>query len=117
MNAVGVGSEVERLVGLVDAADAFDYDYAEVLPRQLAAIDERFQDRVQKIKLLQNRAETGGVSQGERVADVVPLLFAHPAYKSYPEGWLTEQKWDRMGRWLDTVSTNRVTPIDTSGIA
>ena len=62
MNAMGLGSEVERLVGLVDAQDAFDYDYAEILPRQLAAIDERFQDRVQKIKLLQNRAEAGGVS-------------------------------------------------------
>jgi hypothetical protein len=48
--------------------------------------------------------------------DVVPLLFAHTAYKSYPETWLTEQKWDRMGRWLDTVSTNRVKPMDTSGI-
>jgi hypothetical protein len=117
MNAMGLGSEVERLVSQVDAEDAFDYDYAEVLPRQLAAIDERFQDRVQKIKLLQNRAETGGVSQVARMEDVVPLLFAHTAYKSYPEGWLTEQKWDRMGRWLDTVSTNRVAPIDTSGIA
>jgi hypothetical protein len=116
MNAVGLGSEVERLVGLVDAENPFDYDYAEMLPRQLAAIDERFQDRVQKIKLLQNRAETGGVSKVERMEDVVPLLFAHTAYKSYPEGWLIEQKWDRMGRWLDTVSTNRVKPIDTSGV-
>ena len=47
------------------------------------------------------------------MADIVPLLFAHTAYKSYPEGWLVEQKWDRMGRWLDTVSTHRVEPMDT----
>jgi hypothetical protein len=117
MNAVtGTTSAVERLVGLVDDENPFDYDFQEMLPKQLEAIDERFQGRVQKIKLLQNRAETGGVTRVERMADVVPLLFAHTAYKSYPEGWLVEQKWDRLGRWLDTVSTNRVQPMDTSGV-
>ena len=75
-----------------------------------------FKDRVEKIKLLQNRAETGGITEIRRMADIIPLLFAHTAYKSYPEAWLMEQKWDRMGRWLDTVSTNRVEPMDTRGI-
>jgi hypothetical protein len=46
----------------------------------------------------------------------VPLLFAHTAYKSYPESWLAEKKWDGLGRWLNTVSTNRVEPMDTRGI-
>jgi hypothetical protein len=109
-------SEVQQLVGLVNAQNVFDMPFREALPRQLAAINERFQDRVAKIKLLQNRAETGGISEVREMADVVPLLFAHTAYKSYPEAWLTEQKWDRLGRWLDTVSTNRVQSIDTHGI-
>jgi hypothetical protein len=114
--AVTFDSEVDRLVSLVDAEDSFDYDYAEVLPRQLEAIDERFRDRVHKIKLLQNRAETAGITAVRQMYDVVPLLFAHTAYKSYPESWLSEQKWDRMGRWLDTVSTHRVERMDTAGI-
>jgi hypothetical protein len=118
MNAVtGLNTETERLVSLVDSGEAaFDFDIAEVQGRQLAAINERFQDRVHKIKLLQNRAETGGVSEVRSMADVVPLLFAHTAYKSYPENWLIEGKWDRLGRWLDTVSTNRVEAMDTSDI-
>ncbi len=107
---------VDRLVGLVDAENPFDYDFSEVLPQQLAAANERFQSRVDKIKLLHNRAETAGVSGVGKMSDIVPLLFAHTAYKSYPEGWLSEQKWDRMGRWLDTVSTNRVAPMNTDGI-
>jgi hypothetical protein len=114
--AVDVGSKADSLVGLVETEAAFDYDPAEMLQRQLEAIDERFQDRVEKIKLLRNRAEAGGVSQVRQASDIVPLLFAHTAYKSYPESWLTEQKWDRMGRWLDTVSTNRIEPIDTSDV-
>jgi hypothetical protein len=109
-------SAVDRLVGLVDTENPFDMPFSEVLPRQLEAINERFKDRIEKIKLLQNRAESGGITEIRTMADIVPLLFAHTAYKSYPEGWLVEQKWDRLGRWLDTVSTNRVRPMDTSGI-
>jgi hypothetical protein len=114
--AVDVASKAASLVELVGSTKAFDYDPADMLPRQLEAINERFQDRVHKIKLLQNRAESGEIAEVRRMADVVPLLFAHTAYKSYPESWLTEQKWDRMGRWLDTVSTNRVEPIDTTNV-
>jgi hypothetical protein len=117
MNTVAeLHSEADRLVGLVDAENPFDYAPAEMLPRQLAAADERFKERVGQIKLLQNRAESGEISEIRQAADLVPLLFAHTAYKSYPEGWLMEQKWDRLGRWLDTVSTNRVKPMDTSTV-
>lgn len=110
-------SEVDQLVSRVNADDPSDLSFPELLARQLAAINERFQDRVQRIKLLQNRAETGGITEVRRMSDVVPLLFAHTAYKSYPENWLTEQKWERLGRWLDTVSTNRVRSFDVSTIS
>jgi hypothetical protein len=115
--AVDTASETDRLVSLVDAENPFDMPFSETLPRQLAAINERFKDRVEKIKLLQNRAETAGISEVRQMADVAPLLFAHTAYKSYPEAWLTEKKWDRLGRWLDTVSTDRVQRMDTGGVA
>ncbi len=109
-------SQADELVKLVDATNPFEAPFAATLPLQLAAINERFQDRVSKIKLLQNRAETGGIKEVRRMADIVPLLFAHTAYKSYPENWLIEKKWDRLGRWLDTVSTHRVRPLQTSDI-
>jgi hypothetical protein len=113
--AVDMTSEADRLVARLGTENMLDYDPAEILPRQIAAVNERFQDRIGKIKLLQNRAETGGVQEVRSLHDIVPLLFAHTAYKSYPEGWLMEQKWDRLGRWLDTVSTYRVPKLDTSG--
>jgi hypothetical protein len=109
-------TETERLLSLIDDANPYEQSQAELLERQLAAIDERFQGRVGKIKLLQNRAEEGGVSEVRSQRDIVPLLFAHTAYKSYPESWLFESRWDRLGKWLDTVSTNRVEPMDTSTV-
>ena len=43
--------------------------------------------------------------------EVVKLLLPHTAYKSYPESWLAQKRWDRLSKWLDTVSTHRV-PVD-----
>jgi hypothetical protein len=114
--AVKPQSQTERLVAMVDDANPFELSYEEVRDAQLEAVNERFQSRIDQIKLLQNRAEEGGVSEVRSLEDIVPLLFAHTAYKSYPENWLIEEKWDRLGKWLDTVSTNRVKPMDTSGV-
>ena len=117
MNAtVNLDSEVDRLVSLIDDENPFAQSFDELREAQLVAVNERFQSRIDKIKLLRNRAEEGGISEVRRMEDIVPLLFAHTAYKSYPENWLMEQKWDRMGKWLDTVSTNRVNPMDTSAV-
>lgn len=112
MSELETSPATAKQVGLSGADNPFDYDPAEILPDQLAAISERFKDRVEKIKLLQNRAETGNVTEIRGLADVVPLLFAHTAYKSYPEKWLFDQKWPMLSRWLDTVSTNRVLPVE-----
>jgi hypothetical protein len=114
--AVEPRSHVERLVAMVDDENPFALSWDEVREAQLEAVNERFQSRVDKIKLLQNRAEEGEVQEVRRVEDIVPLLFAHTAYKSYPESWLMEGKWDRLGKWLDTVSTNRVGTLDTAAV-
>lgn len=101
-----------KLVGLIDDQNPFDYDFWELLPEQIAAANETFQARVSQIKLLQNRAEEGKVREVGRLHDIIPLLFAHTAYKSYPESWLFNQKWPMLGRWLDTISTKRVLPVE-----
>ncbi len=110
------GAAVQRLKNLLDAPDRFDLPAAELLPTQLEAANELLQDRIEKIRLLRNRAESGGISTIREPADIVPLLFAHTAYKSYPEGWLTERKWDRLGKWLETVSTHPVVGVDTNAV-
>ena len=97
-----LNSQVDRLVNMVDDKNPFEMSFDDVRDAQLAAVNERFQSRVSEIKLLQNRAEEGGVKEIRSMEDIVPLLFAHTAYKSYPESWLTEGKWDRLGKWLDT---------------
>ncbi|MFA7604266.1 MAG: hypothetical protein WCY29_14790 [Novosphingobium sp.] len=116
MATVTQGGAVERLTRLVDAPDRYDYAPEELREAQVAAMNERFQDRVGKIKLLKLRADEAGVGEIRALEDAVPLLLPHTAYKSYPESFLMEEKWDRLSKWLDSVSTHRVPAIDRAGI-
>jgi len=109
-------SAVRRLMELVGAKDCFDIEPAELLPVQLEAANERLQSQAESIPLLADRAKSGGVKEIAQPTDLVPLLFAHTTYKTYAEGWLNEGQWDRMGRWLATVSTRGVGDLDTSGV-
>ncbi len=56
------------------------------------------------------------MTEVRRFEDVVGLLLPHTAYKSYPESWLREERWDRLSKWLDTVSSHRVPPQDRDAI-
>jgi len=109
-------SATQRLMDLVGANDCFDIAPDELLPVQLEAAHERLQSQIGGIGLLANRAASVGINEVNEPADLVPLLFAHTAYKSYAEGWLNERRWDRMGRWLATVSTRPVEGLDTDGV-
>ena len=79
-------------------------------------LNERFQDRRGKIKLLGHRASEGGVDEIRSLEDMVALLFPHTAYKSYPESFLMDERWDRLTKWLGTVSPFAIEGVDLDGI-
>ena len=112
-----MGDKVEQLNRLIESPDRHDIPYADIAVAQIAAANERFQDRIGSIGLLGHRAEEAGLSGVGELADLVPLLFAHTTYKSYPESWMVQNRWDRLGRWLETVSTYPVPPLELDGIA
>lgn len=108
---VAAGSAVDELTGRVGAQNPYDYSHDEVRDLQIAAINERFQSRKDAIKLLRHRAEEAGLEEIASFEDGVQVLFPHTAYKSYPESFLIDRRWDRMSKWLDTVSSYRI-PVD-----
>jgi hypothetical protein len=111
-----MGSATDRLLSTVGRDDCFDFPRADLEKVQIEAAQERFAERMGEVKLLAKRAEETGVKSVRGLADIVPLLFAHTAYKSYPESWFTEGKWDRMGKWLDTVTTKRMHNVDLKDV-
>lgn len=98
-------SALEQLVRLRDADDRYDRPVEELLPLQLEAANERLEAHAAQVPLLKNRLDSSGLTRITKPADLVPLLFAHNTYKSYGESWLANGQWDRMARWLATVST------------
>ena len=101
---------------LVAAEDRFDYSPPNCARRSWQALDERFQERKDRIKLLGHRAREAGITEIRSREDMVPLLFPHTVYKSYPESFLIEERWDRLGKWLGTVSPYPISPVETSDI-
>jgi len=106
-----MGVAAEKLTSLVHDSERYDFPAGELREAQVEAVNERFQERREAIKLLARRAEDAGISEVRSMKDIVPLLLPHTAYKSYPESFLIDERWDRLSKWLDTVSTYRVPPI------
>jgi hypothetical protein len=111
-----MGSAVDELMRLRTGQDPYRYSPEEMLPLQLEAVQERLTARVEDIPLLRRRVDDGEVTKVTEPGDLVPLLFAHSAYKSYSESWLTERRWDRMAKWLKTVSTASLDGLELDGV-
>ena len=107
-----MGEAVDRLMG--DMPDS-SLGTASITARSDASRSPRMNERLQEqgttIKLVALRAggcrDRRDIRAGSRTSS--PLLLPHTAYKSYPESFLTEKKWDRLTKWLGTVSPIRPT--------
>jgi hypothetical protein len=111
-----MASAVARLTDFVEAENCYTTPWSELLHLQMEAASQCLAERRPAIRLLAKRAETSGIGAIREPADIVPLLFAHTSYKSYPESWFTQGKWDRMCHWLDTLTTAGVRDIDTRDV-
>lgn len=111
-----MGEAVEQVTRLVEAKDRYNIPFADLRSVQIAAMNERFQKRKGQIKLVGHRAREAGITEVRSHEEVVKLLLPHTAYKSYTENYLVQQRWDRLSKWLDTVSSHRV-PVDKVSVA
>jgi hypothetical protein len=104
-----------HLMSFVDSPKLFDMPLEELLPLQLAAANDLYRQDREKIAVLRQRGEDCGVGELKNPADIVPLLFSHSTYKSYPERLISDKRWDLLTRWYNTVSAVPI-EIDLAGI-
>lgn len=81
---------------------------------QLAGIQLRFEqlrDRVGVLKRLADKQKIGEINDLE---DVIPLLFEHSMYKSYPSALLINNRFDQVTNWLSKLTTHDLSAIDVS---
>ncbi len=108
-------SAVDELISLAKTADPFRGAPDNLAELQMEAVRERFAERRSQIKVLDKRAREMGVDRIDTLDDLVPLLFAHTNYKSYPEAFVDSGQWKHMNMWLGTLSTYPTTNIDVEG--
>ena len=105
-----------HLLEATKPGSAASLDAEELARLRLLAADERLQEQRRKIPVLDKRASEAGVTAITDVHDLLPLLFAHSVYKSYPESFVLNGRWDRLSVWLDTVSTHTAAAVDVAGV-
>jgi hypothetical protein len=111
------GGNVARLVEQTDYAAGHELAFTEIADVQIAAMNERLRQQVAQVKLVDMRARDEGITAISCFEDVAPLLLPHTVYKSYPESFLRLKKWDRLTKWLGTMSTATFDTFDLEGIA
>ena len=101
-----MGAAIEKLI-----SDGELYEPGELQQLQLQGASERLQEQRGAIRALDHRAREAGVETVSSTEDLIPLLFAHSTYKTYPEAFVAQGKWGLMSKWLDTVSACDVASV------
>lgn len=89
---------------------------AELEELQREAMIERFAEHRDRIEMVRKVADRLGVHSVDKFDDMVPLMFSHTAYKSYPPALLDNKRWDLMTRWLDKLTTHDLAHVDVDGV-
>jgi hypothetical protein len=87
---------------------------AELEALQLAALQLRFDELRDAIPTLSAMADEQGVEAIGDFADVVPVLFQHSVYKSYPASLLLRGRFTELTRWLDRLTALDLACVDVS---
>lgn len=83
---------------------------------QLESLSLRFNQFKDSVPALDKLATREGVSSVERVEDVLPLLFDHRVYKSYPLKLIETRDFPRLNAWLNRLTTHDLSKVDLSGL-
>jgi hypothetical protein len=117
VQASSSGSRVDLLAddisqfGLMTSNDLFAIGRQEAETLQLRWARRRFEELAPKISALKEQADHNGISRIEKLNDLVPLLYNHTVFKSYPMSLLEKNRFDMLTRWF-----SRLTPVDLSSI-
>ena len=85
-------------------------DELEKLQRQAMSI--RFQQHHQSVEMLRKVADRLGITELAEFNDVVPLMFSHTAFKSYPPMLIDKKRFDLMTKWLDKLTSYDLSNVD-----
>lgn len=88
---------------------------AEIDSLQLSGLTRRFAHFRGRLGMLDKLADRQNIHSIKQLDDVVPLLFGHEIYKSYPASLLEKHRFTELTRWLNKLTTLDLSKADVSG--
>ncbi len=104
------------LLATIDRPDPLSLPPQELEDLRLQAAREVLAVRREQIQVLRRRADEAGVKDIQSTKDLVPLLFSHTTYKSYPANFISKGHWDRLLKWFGTLSAIPVDNVNVDGV-
>lgn len=81
---------------------------------QTQALSMRFEQQKERIPILTKLADRQGIKRVGEFDEVLPLLFEHTIYKSYPSYLLEKGQFDKMTAWLNRLTPHDLSKLDTT---
>lgn len=94
--------------------EVFAWDPAEVAKSQLQWARKRFDHLRPQIPVLDSVAIETGVDVVAELNDLAPLCFPHTVYKSYSATHVEQGRYDRLTRWLNSLTAEDLSDVDVS---
>ncbi|WP_088310665.1 hypothetical protein [Novosphingobium sp. B 225] len=99
-----------------DYAAGFAVSAPERDQAQLEAARQRFAALSPRIAPLGRMAAENGITEINCWQDLAPLLFPHTVYKSYPLSFIEQGRFDRMTKWLGSLTTTDLSRVILDGV-
>ena len=96
--------------------ELFSLGRDEVEQIQLAVMRRRLAELRPSIDALDKLAKEQGTDSLDDLHDVVPLLFDHRVYKSYPISLIEKRNFKRLTSWLNRLTTHDLTSVSLDGV-
>lgn len=95
----------------------FQLPREEVEAAQVEAIGHRFETLRPVVGALDKLATKQGVERIETLYDVLPVLFDHRVYKSYPLSLIEQRRFDALTTWLQRLTTVDLSSMSLEGLS
>ena len=82
---------------------------------QTEALSMRFEQQKERIPTLSKLVDRQGITRVSEIEEVLPLLFEHTIYKSYPTYLLEKGQFDKLTTWLNRLTPHDLSQVDSSG--
>jgi len=107
----------QELTDLQLSGDPYSRSSGELESLQIEAAQEAFERQREHVTVLDRRARDVGIDKINSFEDIVPLLFSHTTYKSYPLTFISSGKWNLLLKWYASLSAVPVNDVDVSGVS